>query len=484
MLKENTARVLTIAATLILTGAARPPCAMALDGVNALELMPRNGWDAFELVSLNDNISAISDSGYGNSATRSAYDGLGAYLYDGGDTLSVFINHENSDAAISRLDLNVTEFRQAINSIIDGGVTPFPSSFVTGMGYAYDTIFDDTYHAVNNPNAVATGTVAVGNYGNANFNRFCSGTSHLANAFGPARGFVDEMYTTGEEEAGGKYFALDRVTQTLWEVDAVGLGAWENSAAVDTGNTTHVALVLMSDTSSDTIQMYVGKKGVDVNSDGEIDFLERNGLRGGTVYHFDPDGAASTTTLPDDGGQVAGRWSTSTSGALFESKLEDIHTNPFDGTQAVFADQTDGVYRMDVDLQFNGDNLDTANSTTTITQIINNSTSINAPDNLTWSEDGKLYVQEDGSGDDIWQTNADGTGHIKIADTAPEPSGIFDVSRLAGYEPGSVLLTSVQRGPAQVAVLISPTAMPIIPEPTTAWLLAMGGLQLLLVRRR
>ncbi len=91
--------------------------------------------------------------------------------------------------------------------------------------------------------------------------------------------------------------------------------------------------------------MYVGKKGVDVNGDGTIDFLERNGLRGGTVYYFDPDGAAPTDDLPD--GQVTGVWTTTPTNALRETKLEDVHTNPNNGSQLVLNDQTDGVYIID-----------------------------------------------------------------------------------------------------------------------------------------
>ncbi len=34
----------------------------------------------------------------------------------------------------------------------------------------------------------------------------------------------------------------------------------------------------------------MGEKGVDVNSDGEIDFLERNGLSGGQMYVWGSDG--------------------------------------------------------------------------------------------------------------------------------------------------------------------------------------------------
>ena len=486
-MRQERARLLcAVTGILVLPFSGWFQAATGLDGNNTLELSTFNGWDAFELVTEGDDITAINDTGYGTSADRRIYDGLGGYL--SGGTLSVFINHETGTAAVSRLDLDLADFRQAIDSVIDGGATAFPSTIATGMGYAYDKIYDGSYHAVNAPNPVATGAVAVGNYGDTHFDRFCSGTSYLAQSFGPGRGFVDQMYMTGEEVGGGKFYALDSATQTFWEVPDVGTDPWENAALVDTGNTTHVGVILMSDVGGspgDYIQMYVGKKGVDANSDGEIDFLERNGLRGGTVYFFDPDGAASTSDLPD--GQVTGKWSTSTAGALQETKLEDIHTNPADGTQAVFADQTDGVYTMDLNLQFTGDMLDTAASTVTINQIDDDDTGvIGAPDNLTWSADGQIYVQEDGSGNDIWHMNDDGTGITQLAHALSEPSGIFDVSGLAGYAPGSVFLTSMQgtgSRPAQLSALISPGAA-AIPEPASAWVWSLGGLQVLLLRRR
>jgi len=470
--------------TLLILGWSTP--AMALDGANPLNLAPLNGWDGFELVTQLDDISAIDDPGYGTTASRGTYDGLGAYL--SGSTLSIFVNHEvTNNAAISRVDLDLDDFRQAINNSIDNGATPFPTSIVTGMGYAYDTIFDGTYNAISNSSPVASGTVAVGNYSAANFSRFCSGSSYLANSFGANRGFVDEMYITGEEvfNSSGKFYALDSATETLWEAPDLGGGSWENAALVDTGNTTHTALILSPDGTDNRIHLYVGEKGVDTNSDGEIDFLERNGLRGGTTYYFIPDLGFSTFDLPD--GTVPGTWSTSTVGALTEDKLEDVHTNPADGSQVLLGDQTDGVYRIDLDLQFSGNVLDTANSPVTIDQIVPETGigSLGNPDNLTWSEDGKIYIQQDGAGDDIWQMDPDGTNRVQIASAFSEPSGIFDVSGYAGYEPGSVFLSSVQGSSgssgAQLTVLISPDA--VVPEPSGCGLALLAGLFFSLRRR-
>jgi len=440
--------------------------AFALDGNSSLQFSTSAGWGGFEIVTQGNNISAISDTGYGTTASRGKYDGLGTYL--DGDSLSIFVNHEvTNNSAISRVDVDLAALRQAIDSTIDGGATPFPSSFVTGMGYAYDRIFDGSYHAVSNPNPVATDTVAVGTYSGANFSRFCSGTSYYPNSFGDGRGFVDQMYITGEEvfNSTGQFYALDPVTETLWHAPDLGGGSWENAALVDTGNTTHTALFLSEDNSGSRLQLYIGEKGVDSNSDGEVDFLERNGLRGGTVYYFHPEAGASAFDLPD--GTVSGTWKTTTVGALTEDKLEDVHTNPADGTQMLLADQTDGLYTMDFNLAFSGGAFDPLNSGASIDQIVPEfgTGSLGNPDNVTWADDGKLYVQQDGAGDGMWQMDPDGTNRTQIATGFSEPSGIVDVSTLIGYAPGSVMLTSLQGSGSfggQLSTLISPTAMRLL----------------------
>ena len=436
------------------------PSAMAMDGVNPLQFNTFNGWKAFELVTQGDDIGLLSDTGYGSTVSRGIFDGLG--IQQSGDNLTVFVNHEIYGAAISRVDMNPTRFQQAIASTIDDGVTAFPSAIVTGMGYAYETIFDATFHGVTNLNPVASGTVGVGSYGDIHFDRFCSGTSYLANSFGANRGFADEIYITGEEVGGGRFYALDPVARALWEIPEFGRGRWENAALIDTGNTTHIAMVLSSDVGTglgDFIRLFVGVKNVDANQDGSLDFLERNGLQG-DIYFFEPDGTASTTDLPD--GTVSGVWSTAKTNALRETKLEDIHTNPHDGTQLVFADQNDGVYIMDLDLVFADSNFDAAASSVIVSQIDDNNVApIGAPDNLTWSADGKIYVQEDGNGNEIWQMNPDGSQILQIAKAFSEPSGIIDISEVTGYKPGSVLLSSIMgtgSHGAQLAVLVSPAA--------------------------
>ncbi|MEM7625016.1 MAG: hypothetical protein AAF333_05255 [Planctomycetota bacterium] len=432
--------------------------ACALDGDKPLGLATNNGWSAFELLTQGDDLTGLADAVYGTTMTRAKFDGLGARV--AGDTFRVILNHETTPASISAVDLDLAALKQAVAATLAGDAGAFPATTVTAVGFAYDTVFDGAYHAQTRPNPAAQDAAAVDAYANDNFARFCSGTIYDPLSFGGGRGFADEIYITGEEIDDGRLYALDTKTDTFWEVSDVGLGSWENAALVDTGLDTHVGLVLSDDSSSAPIRLYVGEKNVDANNDGEIDFLERNGLRGGTVYYFDPDPGFSTTDLPD--GQVTGRWSPSTAGALFEGKLEDIHTSPFDGTELVFADQNDGVYRMSLDLVFNGDAFDPSASAVVIDQIDDDDVGpLSAPDNVVWAGNNMIYVQEDGSGDQIFEMNPDGSGLLEIADAASEPSGVIDVSELLGYAPGGVLLTSLQNSstsPSQLGVLIAPDA--------------------------
>ena len=88
-------------------------------------------------------------------------------------------------------------------------------------------------------------------------------------------------------------------------------------------------------------------------------------------------------------------------------------------------------------------------------------------DNLHWTQNGKIFVQEDGGGYETWQINEDGGGHVRIAQSITEPSGIIDASSELGFLPGSVLLSSVQgtsgTSGAQLVVLVSPTAQIVGP---------------------
>lgn len=87
---------------------------------------------------------------------------------------------------------------------------------------------------------------------NTSFSRFCSSQAYAPDTFGPARGFVDPLYITGEEVSDGRLFVLDSAGRDFYQLSGTvgsatgGIGgmpfdSWENAALVDTGETQHVA---------------------------------------------------------------------------------------------------------------------------------------------------------------------------------------------------------------------------------------------------
>ncbi len=100
---------------------------------------------------------------------------------------------------------------------------------------------------------------------------------------------------------------------------------------------------------------------------------------------------------------------------------------------------------------------------------------MNSPDNVDWTDatalgvtpypDGLIFVNEDNDSGEIWQMDPDGSDQIRIASTTvgDESTGIFDVSEMVGYLPGSIMITYNQGSPASMSVLINPDATPAAP---------------------
>ncbi|QNN22087.1 PEP-CTERM sorting domain-containing protein [Planctomycetales bacterium ZRK34] len=85
----------------------------------------------------------------------------------------------------------------------------------------------------------------------------------------------------------------------------------------------------------------------------------------------------------------------------------------------------------------------------------------------------------------MWRLDLDDpiTSRLRIAVNNAEPSGIFDISELVGYAPGSVFIASNLSGStAPLNVLISPSAV-AIPEPATVIMLGLAAIGLLRRRR-
>ncbi len=447
--------------------AAVPPGARALDG-GTLRVDPDNGWKAFEIISQGDN-----PAGDGSSHVMPAiFDGAGAYLVDE-STLRIQVNHETGDASVSEVDLDRAALQTAISNMISNGSTG-GVRFVDAARQAYDRWSDDA-------GASWTTTTSTSN---TSFSRFCSSQAYAPNTFGAGRGFVDQLYITGEEVSSGRLFVLDSLGRDFYQLTAVvgsaagGIGgmpadAWENAALIDTGETDHVALLLAADGGTQTLQLYVGVKGRDVDGNPSSDILARNGLAYGSWYFL------NSSYPPSLGNTNAGTFDTTISGALRSSKLEDVDTSPADPTRMVLGDQNSGVFVLDFDLVF-GPGFDAGASGFSVTKISNESggsNSLDSPDNLEWSApailngiehpEGLIWINEDNSSGEIWQMNPDGSGKIRIGNTtvSGESTGIFDLSELVGYLPGSILISNNQGSPASMSLLINPNAT-LAPPPT------------------
>lgn len=458
----------------IILGTALANTASAING-GPVQVNTYNGWKAFEVITRNDNPT-------GSWPMPANYDGLGAQLM-GGSTLRVQVNHENSDATISEVNLDLAAFQTAINNVINtsstGGV-----KFVDSARQAYDRWSADG----------GTSWTDTSNTSNTSFSRFCSGQSYVANMFGSGRGFADGIYITGEEVGGGSLFGIDLANRDFYELSGVsgsapgGLGGmpfdpWENAALLDTGETDHIALLLSPDGGTRRMKLYIGEKGKDASGDASTSFLARNGLAYGSHYYLND-------SLPSIGDpSTDGFFDTTIGGALNSSKLEDVDTSLADPTMVVLGDQDSGLFTFDFNLDFQSGSFDAAQSDFSITKIQNDnasgSGSFNNPDNVDWTDattldgttfaDGLIFVNEDSGEGEIWMMNPDGTGLVRVGDTISnaESSGILDISTLVGYNPGSVLFTSDQGSNSSLSVLINPAATPI-PEPSSLLLVALG----------
>ncbi len=183
-------------------------------------------------------------------------------------------------------------------------------------------------------------------------------------------------------------------------------------------------------------------------------------------------------------------------GGFTFSRPEDVATNPADGTQAILAstgrsslfpsDSWGTTYTVDVD--FN--DIDAGDITATLDILYDGDDAgagqfegpdfgLRSPDNLDWAQDGLIYLQEDrsvsGFGDvsgeetSIWSLDPttrelvrvaqvdrsavpDGSGSVPSAQTDTDPadlgdwetSGIIDVSRFFGEDPGELFIFNVQ----------------------------------------
>ena len=454
------------------------------------------------------------------------FDGQGAYA-NGDGTYTLLVNHETGSTvgypySVEGLDASVAGSR--ISRFVvdidadDNAANGFQSRIVSG-GLAYDKVI---------------GTDTNG------FDRFCSANLVEANSFGSSRGFANRIYLAGEEVfggAGGIFYALDTANSDLYQVNAFGKGTWESATLIDTGSTNTVAVLLFDDAAA-PLRLWVGQK---TTTGG---FLERNGLAeaNGSLYTFVPtprfgETGVDATPGPDSddlkalalGAPLSGGWVkiekpagkasyadltdveirklATDLGALQLSRIEDGEVNPLNGQQAAFVstgttgftngDLYGNVYTLGFAEAFSPDGSLATTGASTLRviydadRLADPTTGLRNPDNLTWSADGFLYVQEDranGGGTNtalgnfgtqeasIWKLNPSGRvdpvtgvpserwaqidrtavptayGQSQAAYTGTdtngvgnwESSGIIDVSHIYGATAGSFFVANVQ----------------------------------------
>ncbi|MEB3309143.1 MAG: hypothetical protein VKJ02_02830 [Snowella sp.] len=376
----------------------------------------------------------------GNYTPIGILDGTGAYNLNE-TTVRVLVNHEVSSN--TGYQYSLASGAQLTGARVSYFDIDKRSLQIIDAGMAFDTIYNRAGMEVTPTSPLDTIDGPIG------LDRFCSANLMPAYQFGDGRGFADTIYFTGEETDNGTEFALDVNNGELWALPWLGVAAWESVTELDTGTTDKVALLVGDDRGPAPLYLYVGTKGIDYDNNGQINFLERNGLTGGQLYVWVADDPANgtdaiekdprdfsgtgsntqgyfaavdiydeTKTLP--GYDSLGFATQTTQDALAASvnaflfsRPEDVATDPFDGTRAVLAstgrqglfenaDVWGTTYIIDVDFsQINHGNI---NAEVEILFDGNDfegnglehpDFGLRSPDNLDWADDGKIYIQED-----------------------------------------------------------------------------------------
>jgi secreted PhoX family phosphatase len=376
----------------------------------------------------------------------------------------------------------------------------------TSTGIAYDTIYDRNGTIVTKASQINGGLTTT-----AGFNRFCSANFIKANTFGKGTGFKKDLFLIGEESGEATVQAFDPSTKTLYGLADLGYGGWENATVLNTGNKNKVAVLLGDDFADAPIYMYVGTQ----KNKGTV--LEQNGLIGGKMYVWAADSGSTSSASLAEKTTTSGTWKeilvkdatkagqtgydalgykksatlraeAKALGAFLGYRIEDVDANPLNGAQAAFnttGGQTNGTSGKNdyygstwtIETKFkNGDPI-----TGQLKHVYDGDATgkgkngIRSQDNLAWSADGNLYINEDRAteataGDfgtqeaSIWkldpitstatrvaQVNRSGYLPTGVTDTPSsdpigdwETSGIIDVSELFGKTAGSTFFTTVQ----------------------------------------
>lgn len=435
----------------------------------ASQLKGLDGWTSAPLFTVGETIDGYTPPGI--------LDGLGAQKLDR-HTVRIYANHELGNSVGYAYTLaNGLQLTGARISTFDVNRS---SRRICGAGLAYDKVYDRH----GNPVASAAQINETGHL-TRGFSRFCSSAFYARNTFG----FASDIYVTGEENTNGTVWALDVASRALWACPALGRGAWENVCALDSGCKDRVALLLGDDEERSPLYLWIGIKSK------QGGFLERNGLADGQLYvwaadngdttpeqfkglgasrsgEFLPVNARDSSKAGLPGYDAQGYRNDATLraaalalGAFSFSRPEDLHANPRCRTQAAFASTGRGsvypsdnwgtIYVLDVEFarRHGCRSCDLPAGIPASIRILVNSdllavpdSGVRSPDNLVWSRDGFVYVQEDrsttpgslfgaasGREASIWQVDpwtGDATRIAEIDRTAvvPAAGGVTDAS--------------------------------------------------------
>ncbi len=442
-------------------------------------------------------------------------DGMVAFPGRDANSVALFVTHELE--AGEGLPYRLANGTELTGSRITRFELDVRTRRITGARLAYREVRDRSGRIVSD----AAQLNEQGRRGGAGLESFCSAAGWSSGEFG----FVDRIFLAHEEVTqreghphGGTIFALDVGGETLWALPELGRGSWENSAAVSTPDGAepdgHVALLLGDDFEFGGAPLYlwVGKK-IPGGS-----FIERNGLAQGQLQvwvaangdrtprqwsgsntvrdgRFVPLATRTTGGQPSTVTDAAGyfndpelRKRAERLGAFMFSRPEDLHTNPRNGSQVVFAstghggvfpaDDWGNVYLVDVIFAPDEEGHLRAEAQVRLFHDSDETADrgLRNPDNVVWASDGRIYVQEDratkragfgaelGREASIWALDPAGAAvPVRIAGIdrravptgstdsnatqlgAWESSGIVDVTALLGGAPGEVvLLANVQ----------------------------------------
>ena len=429
------------------------------------------------------------------------FDGIGALPWTKG-LIRVFVNHEIGAPQGATYSLaNGLVLRGARVSYFDLDLL---KRKIVDAGLAFNTVIDRHGAVVQSAPQINEGTSEI-----QGFERFCSSALFRRSQ----HGLQDDIYFCGEETHGGQLCALDVHNQTLHVVPQLGRQAFENVAILDHPDRGKIAIVSGDDRDNTPLWLYVGTR----NALGDGSFLDRNGLARGTLFVWKADNGDTTsgrfrgTGSARDGTFVpvvqydptmAGQAGWDASGYASQENLdaqvdpihafqfsrpEDVCTNPKAGRELCFvttggsgSDNWGNVFivrfdfsgqspRANLRIAYDGDDAGAG-------QFPGPDFGLRNPDNIVWSEDGHIYVEENaatsprdlfgatsGIEASIWKLDPKSGLLARIAeidrsavpagqtDSHPEvfgiweASGIVDVSSFFLHGPEeTILLTSIQ----------------------------------------